>query len=160
MSVGGGKKPKGPSSASSIFLNVSLLPWLLASASATLAEDSVVRMLATKADLLANSEAERHSIPGTVAFLSRYLCRESFDPGGRPRFPMLNLLCFLDHAHWMQITVFFGSRVLDANPLLIAKLPDDVRSAVTNRPRRVLEMDFGARDEAISQELTEGGGFL
>ena len=48
---------------------------------------------------------------------------------------------------------------LDANPLLIAKPPDDVRSAVTDRPRRVLEMDFGARDEAIGQELTEGGAF-
>ncbi len=60
-----------------------------ASASATLAEDSVVCMLATKADLLAISEAERHSILGAVAFLPRYLCRESFDPGGWPRFPML-----------------------------------------------------------------------
>jgi hypothetical protein len=56
--------------------------------------------------------------------------------------------------------VFFGSRALDANPLLIAKQPDDVRSAVTNRPRQVLKMDFGARDEEIRQELTEGGGFL
>ena len=55
--------------------------------------------------------------------------------------------------------VFFGSHALDANPLLIAKPPDDVRSAVTNRPRQVLEMDFGARDEEISQELTEGGAF-
>jgi hypothetical protein len=59
----------------------------------------------------------------------------------------------------MQIAVFFGSRALDANPLLLAKPPDDVRSAVTDRPRRVLDMDFGARDEAIGQELTEGGGF-
>ena len=59
----------------------------------------------------------------------------------------------------MQITVFFGSRALDANPLLLAKPPDDVRSAVTDHPHRVLEMDFGARDEAIGQELTEGGGF-
>ena len=68
-------------------------------------------------------------------------------------------MCFLDRARWMQIAVFFGSRALDANPLLIAKPPDDVRSAVTDRSRRVLEMDFGARDEAIGQELTEGGGF-
>jgi len=59
----------------------------------------------------------------------------------------------------MQIAVFFGSRALDANPLLIAKPPDKVRSDVTNRPRRVLEMDFGAQDEAIGQELTEGGAF-
>jgi len=43
--------------------------------------------------------------------------------------------------------VFFGSRALDANPLLIAKRQDDLRSAVTNPPRQVLEMDFGARDE-------------
>ena len=55
--------------------------------------------------------------------------------------------------------VFFGLRALDANPLLISKPPDDVRSAVTDRPRQVLEMDFGARDEEISEELTEGGGF-
>ena len=74
-------------------------------------------------------------------------------------FPCSYLLCFLDRARWMQITVFFGSRALDANPLLLAKPPDGVRSAVTDRPRRVLEMDFGARDEAIGQELTEGGGF-
>ena len=68
-------------------------------------------------------------------------------------------MCFLDRARWMQIAVFFGSRALDANTLLIAKPPDDVRSAVTDRSRRVLEMDFGARDEAIGQELTEGGAF-
>ena len=55
--------------------------------------------------------------------------------------------------------VFFGSRALDANPLLIAKPQDDVQSAVTSRPRQVLEMDFGAQDEGISQELTEGGDF-
>ena len=55
--------------------------------------------------------------------------------------------------------MFFGSRALDANPLLIAKPLDDVLSNVTDRPRRVLEMDFGARDEEISQELTEGGAF-
>jgi len=56
--------------------------------------------------------------------------------------------------------VFFGSRALDANPLLIAKPQDDAQSAVTDRPRQVPEMNFGARDETISQELTEGGGFL
>jgi hypothetical protein len=41
----------------------------------------------------------------------------------------------------------------------IAKPLDDVQSAVTDRPRQVLEMDFGARDEEIRQELTEGGAF-
>ncbi len=41
---------------------------------ATLAEDSVVRMLATKADLLAISEAERNGILGAVGFLPRNLC--------------------------------------------------------------------------------------
>ena len=55
--------------------------------------------------------------------------------------------------------MFFGSRALDANPLLIAKPPDDVQSAVTDCPCRVLEMDVGAQDEAIGQELTEGGAF-
>jgi hypothetical protein len=54
--------------------------------------------------------------------------------------------CFLDRARWMQIPS-------------IAKPPDDVRSAVTNRPCQVLEMDVGARGEEISQELTEGGAF-
>jgi hypothetical protein len=56
---------------------------------ARLAEDSIVRMLATKADLLAISEAERNGILDAVGFLPRNLCRESFDPGGRPRFPMV-----------------------------------------------------------------------
>ena len=39
------------------------------------------------------------------------------------------------------------------------KPPDDVRTAVADRPRRVLEMDFGAWDEEIGQELTEGKAF-
>ena len=53
-------------------------------------------------------------------------------------------LCFL---RWIQI------------PSFIAKPPDDVRTAVTNRPRQVLEMDFGALDEDISQEWTKGEAF-
>ena len=48
-----------------------------------------MRMLARKADLLAISEAEPNGILGAVGFLPRNLCRESFDPGGRPRFPMV-----------------------------------------------------------------------
>jgi hypothetical protein len=54
-----------------------------------LAEDSVVRMLATNADLLAIYEAERNCILGAVVFLLLIRCRESFDPGGRPGFPMM-----------------------------------------------------------------------
>ncbi len=54
------------------------------------------------------------------------------------------------------ILVFFGSCALDANPLIANRLDDD-QSTVTNRPRHVLEMHFGARDDEIGQELTEGG---
>ena len=56
---------------------------------ATLAEDSVVRMLATNANLLAISEAEQNCTLGAVVFLLLIRCRESFDPGGRPGFPMM-----------------------------------------------------------------------
>ena len=39
---------------------------------------------------------------------------------------------------------FVPLRALDANPLLYEKPPDDVQTAVADRSRRVLEMDFGA----------------
>ena len=54
-------------------------------------------MLAMNADLLAISEADaevnrtllRNCILGAVVFFTLERCRESFDPGGLPRLPML-----------------------------------------------------------------------
>jgi hypothetical protein len=36
---------------------------------------------------------------------------------------------------------------------------DDIQTAVADRSRQVFEMDYGALDEEIGQELTEGGAF-
>ncbi len=44
-------------------------------------------------------------------------------------------------------------------PSFMEKPPDDIQTAVADRSRWVLEMDFGAWDEEIGQELTEGGAF-
>jgi hypothetical protein len=66
---------------------------------AAMLADSVVRMLAMNADLLAISEAEaetgctllQNCIFAAVVFLLQLRCRESVDPCGRPRYPMLIL---------------------------------------------------------------------
>jgi hypothetical protein len=57
-------------------------------------------------------------------------------------------LYFFDRARWMQI------------PSFMEKPPNNVQTTVAGRSRRVLEMNFGAWDEEIGQELTEGGDKL